>query len=77
MLWQESSETRTKVSLCCDLPLSVCVYQRLTLDFQLSFNGIDKERQLAASLRIGFGGTLDLTLRQLNAYLRERGTGLF
>ena len=62
---------RPQISLRFYLPLEINAYEIILFNFQLALDGIDKERQLAASLGVLFGGALHLPKRQLHAHLRQ------
>lgn len=61
-----------KISLCFDLLFKIDVYQVVFFDFELAFDRIDKEGQLAAALRVLLGGALHLAQRQPHAHLRQK-----
>ena len=63
------------VSSCFNLPFEIYAYEVVIFDFELAFDGIDKKRKLAATLRVLLRGTLNLAERQLHAHLRRYLTG--
>ena len=67
---------RSKVFLCLNLPVKIDAYKVILFDFELAFDWIDEERQLAAPVGILLRGAPHLPERQLHSHLRQNLTRL-
>ena len=63
---------RSQISLRFYLPFEIDAYEIILFDFELALNGIDEERQLAATVRILLGGALHLPKRHLHTHLGQK-----